>query len=1079
MNSFWDEATFGLVSFQKQYLGATVIDLPKSMDYYYHRFKQRELTSRGLPASINLPSEQTLTIASDGQDISVTFAAGNWTLDNIKAQVDAAISAADPTKPPPTFSFTKVGSFFQVRTTKPGEQKGRLELYGGAIPWFGFGAEPLYSLGGDAAPIILFGSPLDSVNATFPVAQNLVITTLGAVTTVNFPAGSMTVSDIVAAIQNAYPGEVQQQPFTIEAFNDPTDAAKRFLVFRSRVDTAGGDHGFKLTVGGTALSTIGFTNAGILRRYEAETFRGYEAIDDGFTAYANSLPAGTDLNALFDNASMFVGLMVDDDQFRAHYSTGSFNINGSAFSVSWFVGRKSDSPGPVFAHETGHALGLPDLYRDDPIQIGSPPGNWDIMDCSRCDAHATGWLKTRHHLGDPTGAWIDGSRIAVLSPPAGGATSTWHYILSPVESSWITSNPFAAVHPGVEIVHGIELIPTNPADVFFVENRQKGLYTADHLGFPVDFSTQIPSEGVIMYQGRRLPTSGLATFLPINLLTPMANPLNSVNEEFDQVITNLNHVKIKIINRLTNPDVSAGAPSFSYLVEISWGEGSFYDLAVTPWEAPPYESSDIWVDNQAENGWGVYTYNDGNGNPIQNGDNVAVGEVNRLHARIHNLGDIPVTQDFQVIWRIAVPQVVGGEIVTELGRVTVTDDIPGKSSIVTPPVLWTPSSSNEKHVCIKVEIVTVPGELNGTANNSAQENFTQWYTPGSSPFQTVTLPVITQNPWPDRDADIELHVPNVPQGWTVTVEKGRFRLPPAGLRQQDITIRTYVGAFQPVIREQGFIPSFEANIEARTPIGDMWIPFGGLTAVVHPVNENSVIVLDPPRQNGLSVILHGTLASSGQLRPPLGGRDVHVRLDAADGTRTWVTTTTGPSGQFQVTLPTHLVVQTIRAQAFHAGGRGFKPTQSNEIVRPGSPGTPGTGIPGTGGLLGTLSADGRFTVLVTALQRSGLGEDLAGQSGFTLFAPTDSAFRALGPRLDVLRADMTAFARLLRAHIVVGSLTPWDLRNRRGVLRQDGSILQLSLEGWTIRVVNAEVIGEPIEVPGGIVHVIDNVLEFK
>jgi len=73
MNSFWNEATFGKVSFLKQYLGTSVIDLPKSMDYYYHKFKQREITSRGLPTSINLPSAQTLTIASDGQGISVTF----------------------------------------------------------------------------------------------------------------------------------------------------------------------------------------------------------------------------------------------------------------------------------------------------------------------------------------------------------------------------------------------------------------------------------------------------------------------------------------------------------------------------------------------------------------------------------------------------------------------------------------------------------------------------------------------------------------------------------------------------------------------------------------------------------------------------------------------------------------------------------------------------------------------------------------------------------------------------------------------------------------------------------------------
>ena len=139
---------------------------------------------------------------------------------------------------------------------------------------------------------------------------------------------------------------------------------------------------------------------------------------------------------------------------------------------------------------------------------------------------------------------------------------------------------------------------------------------------------------------------------------------------------------------------------------------------------------DIWIDNQAENDWGVFTYNDGNGNPIENGDNVAINQENRLYARIRNLGDNPVNQPFQVIWRIAVPGVAGGEVETELGRITVTGAIPGKGSIITPPLIWTPTSSNDKHVCIKAEIVTVTGELNGTSNNAAQENFTQWFSPG-------------------------------------------------------------------------------------------------------------------------------------------------------------------------------------------------------------------------------------------------------------------------------------------------------------------------------------------------------------
>jgi hypothetical protein len=343
------------------------------------------------------------------------------------------------------------------------------------------------------------------------------------------------------------------------------------------------------------------------------------------------------------------------------------------------------------------------------------------MDCSRCDAHTTGWLKARHHLDDDTNAWVSNSGIAVLRPPATGLTITRTFILTPVESPFITANPFAGSHPGVEVVHGIELIPTDPRDVVFVENRQRGVYRADHLGLPVDFSTEIPSEGVIVYQGRRFPTPGLVKFLPINLLTPMINPLNMPNEEHEHIITNTNKIKVKILDRLANPDMTNGALSFSYKVEVTWGQGSFYDLAITPWPDPPYESVDIFIDNQAENGLGVFTHQDGNGDPIENGDNVAVNQENRLHARIRNLGSLPVTQTFQVKWSIAVPGVAGGEVPTPLGSVTVTGGIPANGSIITPPLIWIPQSDNDKHVCIKAEIVTVAGELNGTLNNSTGE----------------------------------------------------------------------------------------------------------------------------------------------------------------------------------------------------------------------------------------------------------------------------------------------------------------------------------------------------------------------
>ncbi len=85
----------------------------------------------------------------------------------------------------------------------------------------------------------------------------------------------------------------------------------------------------------------------------------------------------------------------------------------------------------------------------------------------------------------------------------------------------------------MRVVHGIEIIPTDPADVIVIENRQKrNSPRKDHLGDAVDYSQDLPGEGVIVYQGRRINMMGVATFLPVNFLTPYADPLNQVGEEF-------------------------------------------------------------------------------------------------------------------------------------------------------------------------------------------------------------------------------------------------------------------------------------------------------------------------------------------------------------------------------------------------------------------------------------------------------------------------------------------------------------------------------------------------------------------
>lgn len=71
------------------------------------------------------------------------------------------------------------------------------------------------------------------------------------------------------------------------------------------------------------------------------------------------------------------------------------------------------------------------------------------------------------------------------------------------------------------------------------------------------------------------------------------------------------------------------------------------------------------------------------------------------------------------------------------------------------------------------------------------------------------------------------------------------------------------------------------------------------------------------------------------------------------------------------------------------------------------------------------AADGRFTTLVAALQRTGLDEVLAGSGDFMVFAPTDDAFAAAGIDLNaVSESDLRA---LLLYHVSGSSIIASDI----------------------------------------------------
>jgi len=107
-----------------------------------------------------------------------------------------------------------------------------------------------------------------------------------------------------------------------------------------------------------------------------------------------------------------------------------------------------------------------------------------------------------------------------------------------------------------------------------------------------------------------------------------------------------------------------------------------------------------------------------------------------------------------------------------------------------------------------------------------------------------------------------------------------------------------------------------------------------------------------------------------------------------------------------------------------------------------------------------------FSTLAAAINDTGLSGVLGGKASYTMFAPTDAAFAALGDKGRALRQpeQRAALAALLREHIVPGLLTGDDLD--KALQRSGGKPLKLrtmgkgtltvSREGGTVVVVGAD-----------------------
>lgn len=123
-----------------------------------------------------------------------------------------------------------------------------------------------------------------------------------------------------------------------------------------------------------------------------------------------------------------------------------------------------------------------------------------------------------------------------------------------------------------------------------------------------------------------------------------------------------------------------------------------------------------------------------------------------------------------------------------------------------------------------------------------------------------------------------------------------------------------------------------------------------------------------------------------------------------------------------------------------------------------------------------------FTKLVAAVKAAGLVEALSGEGPFTVFAPTDAAFEALGEEtLKAVLADKKKLTAILTYHVIKGKVPAADAlalaKDEKSAKTLNGAEIKLSIKdgslylNGTSKVVKTDIIAK-----NGIIHVIDKVL---
>lgn len=127
-------------------------------------------------------------------------------------------------------------------------------------------------------------------------------------------------------------------------------------------------------------------------------------------------------------------------------------------------------------------------------------------------------------------------------------------------------------------------------------------------------------------------------------------------------------------------------------------------------------------------------------------------------------------------------------------------------------------------------------------------------------------------------------------------------------------------------------------------------------------------------------------------------------------------------------------------------------------------------------IIDTAESNPQFSTLMTAVKAAHLEDTLNGEGPFTVFAPTNEAFKKLPPdTLTAVLADHDKLTSILTYHVVPGKVMSVDVMKLKEAKTIEGRMLAVDVTDG-VKINDAKVLSADIECGNGVIHVVDTVL---